>query len=236
MLEELKKQVCEANLMLEELNLVLFTWGNVSGLDKKTGYMVIKPSGLSYDQMTAQDMVVVDMKGNVVEGSHRPSSDTATHIELYKHFKDVGGIVHTHSKWATIFSQADLEIPCLGTTHADNFYGTIPVTDPLSEEQIKGEYEKETGLQIVQTFKDKGIDPINIPAVLVSHHGPFTWSCTALEAVENAAVLEYVAEMAYYSKTLRPVVRMDQLLLDKHFLRKHGTSAYYGQNSDKKRT
>ena len=229
MLEELKKQVCKANLMLVELGLVLFTWGNVSGLDEATGYMVIKPSGVSYDAMTYEDMVVVDMDGNVVEGKYNPSSDTATHIELYKNFEGVRGIVHTHSKWATVFAQAKTGIPYLGTTHADNFYGNIPITKPLTQGQVEGEYEKETGVQIVNTFKENNIDPLEVSAVLVANHAPFTWGKTAVKAVENAAVLEYCAEMAYYTKDINPEADMDKFLLDKHFLRKHGKNAYYGQ-------
>jgi L-ribulose-5-phosphate 4-epimerase len=225
----LKKQVCGANLILVELGLVLFTWGNVSGFDGDTGYMVIKPSGVPYEGMKYKDMVVMDMGGKIVEGDYRPSSDTATHIELYRHFKGIGGIVHTHSKWATIFSQAKKEIPYLGTTHVDNFYGSIPVTPSLTKKQVKKEYERETGLQIINTFKDKKINPLDVPAVLVANHAPFTWGKTAHKAVENAAVLEYAAEMAYYTKSLEPKAGMDDFLLDKHYLRKHGKDTYYGQ-------
>jgi len=228
MLEALKKEVCQANLDLVKTGLVLLTWGNVSAFDKKSGFMVIKPSGVSYDNMNPKDMVVVDMEGNVIEGDYRPSSDTATHIEIYKAF-GVGGIVHTHSKWGTIWSQAGVEIPYLGTTHADNFYGNIPCTRALTDEEINGAYEKETGNVIVKTFKDKNIDPNNIPGVVITNHAPFTWGKTAAKAVENAVVLEYVAEMAYYTLDLNDKATMRQTILDKHFLRKHGANAYYGQ-------
>ena len=229
MLEELKKEVCEANLKLVDLGLVLFTWGNVSGLDEETNLMVIKPSGVPYDNMTFKDMVVVDMKGKVVEGKYNPSSDTATHIEIYKHFEGVGGVVHTHSKWGTIYSQAGKSIPALGTTHADNFYGEIPCTPALSEDQVKNEYEKQTGLQIVDTFNEKAVDYLAIPGVVVTNHAPFTWGKDAVKAVENAAVLEYCAEMAYYALDINKDAKMSNYILDKHYLRKHGRNAYYGQ-------
>lgn len=226
MLEQLKEKVCEANLELVKLGLVLFTWGNVSAIDKESGNIVIKPSGVSYDTMTAEDMVVVDLNGNVVEGKYRPSSDTPTHIELYKAF-DTGAVVHTHSKWATLWSQAGKAVPCLGTTHADSFYGNIPVTRPMTEQEIKGEYEKETGKVIIESFKN--INPTNVPGVLVSNHGPFTWGKDAHKAVENSAVLEYICEMAYYTLDINKQAEIPQTLLDKHFLRKHGKNAYYGQ-------
>ena len=229
MLTELKKEVCKANLKLVELGLVLFTWGNVSGYDKETGYIVIKPSGVPYDNMTYEEMVVVDMDGKVVEGNYNPSSDTATHIEIYQNFEGVGGVVHTHSKWGTIFSQAGIAISALGTTHADNFYGDIPCTPALSKAQIECEYEKETGLQIVNTFKEQSIDPIAIPGVIVTNHAPFTWGKDATKAVENAAVLEYCAEMAYYTLDINPDQKMSKFILDKHYLRKHDKKAYYGQ-------
>lgn len=229
MLEQLKKEVCKANLKLVDLGLVLFTWGNVSGLDKKTGYMVIKPSGVPYDNMKPEDMVVVDMDGKVLEGKYNPSSDTATHIEIYKNFEGVGGIVHTHSKWGTIFSQAGKAIPYLGTTHADNFYGDIPITPALSKVQVTGEYEKQTGVQIVNTFKEQSIDPIAIPGVVITNHAPFAWGNDAMKAVENAAVLEYCGEMAYYTLDINPQAKMSKYILDKHYLRKHGKGAYYGQ-------
>ncbi len=230
MLTELKKKVCKANLKLVDLGLVLFTWGNVSGLDKETGYMVIKPSGVPYDEMTYKDMVVVDMDSNVIEGRYKPSSDTATHIEIYKNFEGVGGIVHTHSKWDTIFAQAEKSIPALGTTHADNFHGDIPCTKSLSQAQVEGDYEKETGIQIVKIFKEQDIEPIGIPGVVVANHAPFTWGTTPDKAVENAAVLEFVAEMAYYTLNINPNANINQFILDKHYLRKYGKNASYGQN------
>ena len=187
MLDKLKKEVCEANLKLVDLGLVLFTWGNVSGLDKETGYMVIKPSGVPYENMKPEDMVVVDMEGNLVEGKYNPSSDTATHIEIYKSFEGVGGVVHTHSKWGTIFSQAGMPIPALGTTHADNFYGDIPCTPALTKAQVKGDYERQTGLQIVNTFKEQNIDHIAVPAVLVTNHAPFAWGNSAMTVFEGTA-------------------------------------------------
>lgn len=215
--------------MLVDLGLVLFTWGNASGYDKESGMVVIKPSGVPYDNMTYLDMVVVDMQGNVVEGRYNPSADTPTHIELYKNFDNIGGIVHTHSKWGTIFSQAGKPIPPLGTSHADNFYGEIPCTPPLSKEQVKGEYERQTGVQIINTFREKEIDHIAIPGVLVGGHTPFTWGRDPLKAVENAAVLEYCAETAYYTLNMNPDSGISKYILDKHYLRKNGEDAYYGQ-------
>jgi L-ribulose-5-phosphate 4-epimerase len=229
MLEALKKEVCQANLNLVKSGLVLLTWGNASGFDKESGLMVIKPSGVAYDNMTYENMVIVDMDGNVVEGSYRPSSDTDTHIEIYKAF-GVGGIVHTHSKWGTIWSQAGVEIPYLGTTHADNFYGNIPCTRALTDDEINGKYEKETGNVIVKTFEEKQINPNNVPGVVITNHAPFAWGKTAAKAVENAVVLEYVAEMAYYTLDLNKDAEMRKTILDKHFLRKHGANAYYGQD------
>jgi L-ribulose-5-phosphate 4-epimerase len=225
----LKKQVCDANLKLVELGLVLFTWGNVSAIDRNEGLVVIKPSGVSYQDMTYADMTVVDMDGNVVEGAYRPSSDTPTHIEIYKSC-DVGAIVHTHSKWATIWAQAGKSIPFLGTTHADNFYGNIPITRKLTDNEIKDDYETHTGHVITETLRAENIDPMSVPAVLVSNHGPFAWGDTPEKAVENAAVLEYIAEMAYYTLDMNSGSHMKQTLLDKHFLRKHGKNAYYGQH------
>ena len=228
MLEELKKDVCKANLLLPKYNLVTFTWGNVSALDRKTGLVVIKPSGVPYENMSEDDMVVVDLDGKVVEGKWKPSSDTPTHIELYKAFPSCGGIVHTHSRWATSFAQAGRGIAPLGTTQGDYFYGEIPCTREMTDEEIKGEYEKETGKVIVETFRD--IDPAEIPAVLVKSHGPFTWGSDAFEAVHNAVVLEEVAFMNFHSLMINPdQTRMQQTLLDKHYLRKHGKNAYYGQ-------
>ena len=228
MLENLKVQVLQANLLLPEYNLVTFTWGNVSGIDREKGLVVIKPSGVSYDSMTKDDMVVVDLDGNVVEGKWRPSSDTPTHLALYKAYPNMGGIVHTHSRWATNFAQAGMSIPAMGTTQGDYFYGDIPCTRPMTEKEIKGEYEKETGHVIIETFAGK--DPMEIPAVVVYSHGPFTWGKDAMEAVHNAVVLEEVAFMDWHAMMINPNQgRMQQELLDKHYLRKHGANAYYGQ-------
>ncbi|QLY80328.1 L-ribulose-5-phosphate 4-epimerase [Clostridium intestinale] len=228
MLEELKEKVLKANLDLPGYGLVKFTWGNVSAIDRKTGLVVIKPSGVEYDNMTAEDLVVVDLDGNIVEGKLRPSSDTPTHLVLYKKFKDIGGIVHTHSPWATIWAQATKSVPAFGTTHADHFYGTIPCTRALNEQEIKGQYEEETGNVIVETFKD--IDPSQMPGVLVYSHGPFTWGKDADEAVHNAVILEEVCKMAYDTLNLNTnLASIDSNLLDKHFLRKHGANSYYGQ-------
>ncbi len=228
MLENLKVQVLQANLLLPEYNLVTFTWGNVSGIDREKGLVVIKPSGVSYDSMTKDDMVVVDLDGNVVEGKWRPSSDTPTHLALYKAYPNMGGIVHTHSRWATTFAQAGMSIPAMGTTQGDYFYGDIPCTRPMTEKEIKGEYEKETGNVIIETFA--GNDPMEIPAVVVYSHGPFTWGKDAMEAVHNAVVLEEVAFMDWHAMMINPNQgRMQQELLDKHYLRKHGANAYYGQ-------
>jgi len=228
MLEKLKQQVCEANLLLPKYGLVTFTWGNVSEIDHESGLVVIKPSGVPYDGMTAADMVVVDLNGNVVEGRWKPSSDTPTHLVLYKAFSDCGGIVHTHSRWATSFAQAGVGVAPLGTTQGDYFYGEIPCTREMTPKEIAGEYEEETGNVIVETFADK--NPAEIPAVLVHSHGPFTWGKDAHEAVHNAVVLEEVSFMNFHSLQLTPnQTRMQQELLDKHYLRKHGKNAYYGQ-------
>lgn len=230
MLEELKLQVCEANKKLPEYGLVTFTWGNVSGIDREKGLFVIKPSGVEYDGLKPQDMVVVDLEGNIVEGSLKPSSDTPTHIELYKAFMDVGGIVHTHSTYAASWAQAGRSIPCYGTTHADYVYGEVPCARELSPEEIRGEYEKNTGLVIVEMFKEA--DPAAVPAVLLKNHGPFTWGKDAFEAVHNAAVLEEIARMAYYTETINPKAKAASAVLqDKHYSRKHGENAYYGQDS-----
>ncbi len=230
MLSELKELVCAANLRLPGHGLVTFTWGNVSGIDRARGLVVIKPSGVDYAGMTADDMVVVDLYGNVVEGRWKPSSDTATHIELYKAFPNIGGIVHTHSRWATSFAQAGVPIPAMGTTHGDYFYGDIPCTRPMTAAEIAGDYEKETGLVIVETFADK--DPDAIPGVLVFSHGPFAWGTDPLNAVHNAVVMEEVAFMDFHALMLDPGHRtMQQELLDKHYLRKHGKGAYYGQGN-----
>lgn len=228
MLEELKKTVCDANLLLPKYGLITFTWGNVSGIDREKGLVVIKPSGVEYDNMTPDDMVVVDLDGNRVEGKWKPSSDTATHVVLYKEFPNIGGVVHTHSRWATSFAQAGQPIPAMGTTQGDYFYGDIPCTRPMTDEEINGEYEKETGNVIVETFK--GIDPDSVPGVLVYSHGPFVWGTDPMNAVHNAVVMEEVAFMDYHALMLDPSHRsMQKTLLDKHYLRKHGANAYYGQ-------
>ena len=231
MLKKLKKQVLEANLMLPRYNLVTFTWGNVSGIDRERGLVVIKPSGVEYDTMTVDDLVVLTLDGEQVEGELKPSSDTPTHLELYKAFRNIGGIVHTHSQWSTAFAQSGRDIPALGTTHADYFYGAIPCTEMMTAEAIGGEYEKETGTIIIDTFKTRGIDPDSVPAVNVQSHGPFAWGKDAYEAVHNAVVLENVAKMAMFDMLLdKDIKPMQQELLDKHYLRKHGANAYYGQD------
>ncbi len=229
MLEQLKEQVCKANLLLPKYNLVTFTWGNVSGVDREKGLMVIKPSGVEYDDMKPSDMVVVDLKtGKKVEGDLNPSSDTDTHIELYNAFKNIGGVVHTHSRWATTFAQAGKGIPALGTTHADYFYGEIPCTRKMTPREINGKYELETGLVITETFEK--INPDEIPSVLVHSHGPFSWGSNPFNAVHNAVVLEELAFMAWHNLMMNPELpAMQQELLDKHYLRKHGANAYYGQ-------
>lgn len=229
MLEQLKEQVFEANQLLPKHGLVTFTWGNVSGIDREQGLVVIKPSGVSYEEMKTDDMVIVELEtGKVVEGGLKPSSDTPTHLELYKAFLNIGGIVHTHSRWATSFAQAGRGILPLGTTHGDYFYGEIPCTRKLTKDEIQGEYEKETGIMIKETFREK--DPVAIPAVLVHSHGPFTWGIDPIDAVHNAVVLEEVAFMNFHTMMLEPgVPSMQQELLDKHYLRKHGANAYYGQ-------
>ncbi len=229
MLEELKQAVWEANLQLPKHGLVTFTWGNVSGIDREKGLMVIKPSGVEYDALTASDMVVVDVEtGKVAQGDLNPSSDTDTHLALYRAFQNIGGVVHTHSRWATIFAQAGRGIPALGTTHGDYFYGEIPCTRRMTAEEIGGRYELETGNVIVERFRH--LDPDSIPAVLVHSHGPFCWGRDAKEAVHNAVVLEEVAFMAWHNLAWDAALPpMQQELLDKHFLRKHGKNAYYGQ-------
>lgn len=228
MLEQLKRQVFEANLELPKRNLVTYTWGNVSGIDRTANLAVIKPSGVDYETMTAEDMVVVDLEGKVVEGKWKPSSDTPTHLELYRAFPAAGGIVHTHSRWATIFAQAGREIPAMGTTQADYFYGAVPCTRPMTDAEIKGEYEKETGKVIIEAFRNT--DPAAVPGVLVYSHGPFAWGKDANEAVHNAVVLEEIAFMDWHAMVLNPKQgSMQQTLLEKHYLRKHGKNAYYGQ-------
>ncbi len=227
MLEEIKQRVYEANKSLPELGLVTLTWGNVSEIDRESGWVVIKPSGVEYDKLKKEDMVVVDLTGNVVEGTLNPSSDTPTHLELYRSFPEIGGITHTHSRWATIFAQSEREIPPLGTTHADTFYGSVKCTDKMTAEEIFSEYEKETGKVIARLFDNKTIN--ETPGVLVCSHGPFTWGANAKKSVENAVILEEVAMMAWHTLMLNPEVSFQKELLDKHYLRKHGANAYYGQ-------
>ena len=232
MLEELKRTVCEANLLLPRHGLVTFTWGNVSGVDREGGLMVIKPSGVEYENMGPEDMVVIRLSdGERVEGRCKPSSDTDTHLALYRAFPGLGGIVHTHSRWATSFAQAGRDVPALGTTQGDYFYGDIPCTRRMTPEEIGGRYELETGNVIVETFRTRRIDPDQVPAALVCSHGPFAWGTDPLNAVHNAVVLEEVAFMAYHAMALNPdLPPMQRELLDKHYLRKHGPGAYYGQN------
>jgi L-ribulose-5-phosphate 4-epimerase len=228
MYEGLKQRVYEANLALQKHGLVVLTWGNVSEIDRAAGVIAIKPSGVDYRDLTPESIVVVDLEGRVVEGTLKPSSDTATHVELYRSFDGVGGICHTHSMYATIWSQAQREIPCFGTTHADNFYGPIPVTEVLSDQEIAGPYEENTGKVIVRRFHT--LDPMQMPAVLVANHGPFTWGDGPAKAVENAVVLEQVARMALGTIQVNPLQQgVSRALLDRHYLRKHGKSAYYGQ-------
>ena len=228
MLEELKKKVYEANMSLVKYGLVIFTWGNVSGIDREKGLVVIKPSGVDYDTMRPEDMVVVDLQtGAVVEGDLRPSSDTPTHLELYRSWPEVGGVVHTHSTYATAWSQAGIDLPSIGTTHADYFHGAIPCTPDMTAEEVKGDYELETGKVIVRRFE--GMNPMHTPGVLVKNHGPFTWGKDAAEAVHNAVVLEQVAKMASISFTINSDLTMSDLLIEKHYSRKHGPNAYYGQ-------
>ncbi len=230
MLEELKRRVLEANLALVKHGLVTFTWGNVSGIDRKSGIVCIKPSGVSYEDMTVDDVVAVDLDGNTVEGGLKPSSDTPTHLALYRAFENVGGIVHTHSRWATSFAQAKRGIPAYGTTHGDYFYGEIPCTRDMTAAEINGDYERETGNVITETFK--GLSPDEIPAVLVASHGPFAWGVSPENAVHNAVVLEELAFMAFHTEALcENAAPMQKELLDKHFLRKHGKNAYYGQSN-----
>ena len=231
MLEQLKETVLKANLLLPKHGLVTFTWGNVSGVDREAGLMVIKPSGVEYDEMCADDMVVVSLEtGERVEGRYKPSSDTPTHIALYKAFPNIGGVVHTHSRWATSFAQAGRGIPAFGTTQGDYFYGEIPCTRLMTPEEIHGEYELETGNVIIETYKERGINPDYVPACLVHSHGPFAWGTDPMNAVHNSVVLEEVAFMAFHAMALTPgLPPMQQELLDKHYLRKHGPNAYYGQ-------
>jgi len=232
MLEELKKIVCDENIRLKESGLVVLTWGNVSAIDREKGLVVIKPSGVDYANMKPEDMVVTDLDGKIVEGKLRPSSDLPTHLYLYKNFKNIGAVVHTHSTFATAFAQSGKPVIPFGTTHADAFYGNVPVTEPLTKEEVNGEYEVNNGVEIVKTFADK--DPDAIPAVLVKNHGPFTWGKDARHAVDTAITLEEVSKMAYITITVnKKTKRIDQYLLDKHYFRKHGKNAYYGQKEVK---
>lgn len=231
MLEELKKQVCEANLELVARGIVIYTWGNVSGIDRENGLVVIKPSGVDYDGMNPDDMVVVDLQtGTIVEGKWKPSSDTATHLELYRRYPEIAGVVHTHSVNAVAFAQAGLAIPALGTTHADYFYGDIPCTRELTEEEVTTAYELNTGKVIIETIDGLHIDPMAVPGVVVKNHGPFAWGTSPANAVYNAVVMEKVAEMDLKTLMLNPHASMQQYVLDKHYMRKHGPNAYYGQN------
>lgn len=232
MLKELKQEVYEANMQLPELDLVTFTWGNVSGIDREKGLFVIKPSGVEYKKLKPEDLVVVNLKGEVVEGKLNPSSDTPTHTYLYNHFPNIGGIVHTHSPWAVSFAAAKLDIPAMNTTHADTFFGDVPAADALTKSEIEDDYEGNTGKTIVRTFRDRGIDYEAVPAALVSQHGPFAWGPTPAKAVYNSKVLEVVAEEDFHTMQLtHNNSKLPQYLLDKHYYRKHGANAYYGQNS-----
>ena len=232
MLEKLKQEVFKANLDLVKEGLVIHTWGNVSGRDKESGLIVIKPSGVRYESMTAEDMVVLDLNGKILEGRHKPSTDAPTHLFLYRHFLSAGGIVHTHSAYATAWAQAGRPIPAYGTTHADHFYGEVPCSRKLTDEEIKGDYEENTGKVIVEVFKK--VDPMAVPSVLVNSHGPFCWGTDAGNAVYNAVALEEIAKIAFFTESLGKKGSIEQTLLDKHFLRKHGKDAYYGQkNNDK---
>ena len=233
MLEELKKEVYEANMLLPKYGLVTFTWGNVSGIDREKGLFVIKPSGVDYDKLSPEDMVVMDMEGNRVEGRYKPSSDTPTHLEIYKAFPNIGGVIHTHSSYATSWAQAGRSIPCYGTTHADYMYGDIPCMRCLTKEEIDEAYEENTGHLIVNYFKETGRDPMAVPVCLCKNHGPFAWGKDPHEAVHNAVVLEEVAKMAFRSEIIEPRIQpAPQALQDKHYYRKHGANAYYGQDTN----
>lgn len=229
MLEALKETVCEANLELSRRGVVLYTWGNVSGIDRARGLVVIKPSGVPYQGMQPSDMVVVDLEGHIVEGTLRPSSDTPTHLELYKAFPEIGGVVHTHSTHAVVFAQAGMEIPPLGTTHADYFYGAVPVSRSLTRDEVQEAYEKNTGRVIVETVHETEREPLAVPGVLVRNHGPFTWGKDPAEAVYHSVVLEEIAEMAWKTLQINPAAALPPYILEKHYQRKHGPKAYYGQ-------
>lgn len=233
MLEDLKKEVYEANMALPANNLVTLTWGNVSQVDREKGVFVIKPSGVDYNDLKPEDMVVVSLDGHVVEGNLNPSTDTPTHAFLYRHWTDLGGIVHTHSKWAVAFAQAGIPVPAAGTTHADTFYGDVPVARRLTKNEVESEYELNTGKSIVRAFESEDIDPMAVPGVLTNDHGPFTWGKDAMDAVHNAIVLDVVAEIDYHTMSLNPSqdIHVPQYLLDRHYYRKHGVNAYYGQNT-----
>lgn len=231
MLEELKKEVFEENLELVEKKLVIYTWGNVSGIDRESKIFAIKPSGVDYDIMKSDDMVLIDLEGKKIEGKYKPSSDTATHIELYKAFPEIGAIVHTHSSYATSWAQARKDIPAFGTTHADYFYGDIPCARALTKEEIENEYEKNTGLVIIETLKERNINSMDIPGIIIASHGPFAWGKDSRQAVYNAVVLEELSKMAYRTIQINPNIKsVEKYLLDKHYFRKHGKNAYYGQN------
>lgn len=231
MLEELKKEVFEENLELVEKKLVIYTWGNVSGIDRESKIFAIKPSGVGYDIIKSDDMVLIDLEGKKIEGKYKPSSDTATHIELYKAFPEIGAIVHTHSSYATSWAQARKDIPAFGTTHADYFYGDIPCARALTKEEIENDYEKNTGLVIIETLKERNINPMDIPGIIIASHGPFAWGKDSRQAVYNAVVLEELSKMAYRTIQINPNIKsVEKYLLDKHYFRKHGKNAYYGQN------
>ena len=230
MLEKLREEVYRANMELPARNLVVYTWGNVSGIDRESGLVVIKPSGVEYEDLTPEKLVIVDLNNNVVEGKLNPSSDTKTHVELYKAFPALGGIVHTHSSHAVAWAQAGRDIPCFGTTHADYFYGSVPCSRNLTAEEVNEDYEKNTGKVIIETFKQRNLDPVAVPGIICHSHGPFTWGKDAAQAVYHAAVLEEVAKMAMYTITIRPdAIEAEKYIQDKHYLRKHGANAYYGQ-------
>lgn len=230
MLEKLKKDVCAANLELAARGVVIYTWGNVSGIDREKGLVVIKPSGVDYDGMKPEDMVVVDlMTGETVEGKWNPSSDTKTHLELYRRYPAIGGITHTHSVNAVAFAQAGMDIPALGTTHADYFYGAVPCTRSLTQAEVEADYEGNTGVVIAETLDSRGIDPMSVPGIVVKNHGPFTWGKDPAQSVYHAVVLDTVAEMTLKTLQLNPQAEMPQYILDKHYMRKHGPNAYYGQ-------